>query len=84
METFRLLGRGLTTEEIAEKMHVNPKTVETCRLRIKEKLGMEKVSELVQRAAQTVLEKRVNDNKRSRGTPSWPTFLQACLLGKAT
>jgi len=56
METFRLLGQGLTTEETAEKMHVNPKTVETYRLRIKEKLGLEKLSELVQQAAQWVLE----------------------------
>jgi DNA-binding NarL/FixJ family response regulator len=56
LEAFSLLGRGLTTEEIAKRMHVSPKTVETYRLRIKEKLGLEKPSELVQRAAQWVLE----------------------------
>jgi DNA-binding NarL/FixJ family response regulator len=56
METFRLLGQGLSTEAIAEKMHVSPGTIATYRLRIKEKLGLEKVSELIQRASQWNLE----------------------------
>jgi DNA-binding NarL/FixJ family response regulator len=56
METFRLLGQGLSTEQIAERMHVSPGTVATYRLRIKEKLGLEKVSELIQRASQWVFE----------------------------
>jgi len=38
-------------------MHVSPKTVETYRARIKEKLGLSNVTELIQRAAQWVLEK---------------------------
>jgi DNA-binding NarL/FixJ family response regulator len=56
METFGLLGQGLSTEDIAERMHVSPGTIATYRLRIKEKLGLEKVSELIQRASQWVLE----------------------------
>jgi FixJ family two-component response regulator len=43
-------------ENIAQRIHVSPKAVETYRLRIKEKLGQEKLSELVQQAAQWVLE----------------------------
>lgn len=58
LEAFQLLGEGLTTESIAEKMHVSPKTVETFRARIKEKLGITNLAELIQRAAQWVVESK--------------------------
>jgi DNA-binding NarL/FixJ family response regulator len=56
LEAFELLGQGLTTKQIAEKMHVSPKTVETYRARIKEKLNLENATELIQRAVQWVVE----------------------------
>jgi DNA-binding NarL/FixJ family response regulator len=56
LQAFELMGQGLTTESIANNMHVSPKTVETYRARIKEKLGLNNVTELIQRAAQWVLE----------------------------
>lgn len=56
LEVFQRIGEGMTTEFIAEKMHVSPKTVETFRARIKEKLGVSNMTELIQRAAQWVLE----------------------------
>ncbi len=56
LEAFEMIGYGLTTELIAGKMHVSPKTVETYRARIKEKLGLHNHTELIQRAAQWVLE----------------------------
>jgi DNA-binding NarL/FixJ family response regulator len=58
LEAFQLLGEGMTTESIAEKMHVSPKTVETFRSRIKEKLGISNLTELIQRAAQWVVESK--------------------------
>jgi DNA-binding NarL/FixJ family response regulator len=58
LEAFQLIGEGLTTESIAEKMHVSPKTVETFRARIKEKLGISNLPELIQRAAQWVVESK--------------------------
>jgi DNA-binding NarL/FixJ family response regulator len=58
LEAFQRIGEGLTTESIAEKMHVSPKTVETFRARIKEKLGLTNITELVQRAAQWAVENR--------------------------
>jgi DNA-binding NarL/FixJ family response regulator len=58
LEAFQLLGEGLTTESIALRMHVSPKTVETFRARIKEKLGISNLTELIQRAAQWVVESR--------------------------
>src|SRR5437667_262512 len=58
LEAFELMGHGQTTESIAAKMHVSPKTVETYRARIKEKLHLNNITELIQRAVQWVLEKK--------------------------
>jgi DNA-binding NarL/FixJ family response regulator len=57
LETFELLGQGMTTQQIASKMHVSRKTVETYRARIKEKLGLTNAVELIQHAVQWVLAK---------------------------
>lgn len=54
--TFRLLGEGLTTRQIAERMQVSPKTVETYRGRVKEKLNVSNASELIHRAVRWRLE----------------------------
>jgi DNA-binding NarL/FixJ family response regulator len=56
LEAFQLIAHGRTTEQIATAMHVSPKTVETFRARIKEKLGLSNVSELVRYAAQWAIE----------------------------
>ncbi len=56
LESFQLMGQGLTTQQIAARMHVSPKTVETYRARIKEKLHVDSMASLIQRAAQWVLE----------------------------
>ena len=58
LEAFQLIGEGMTTEAIAEKMHVSPKTVESFRARIKEKLAISNLPELIQRAAQWVVESK--------------------------
>jgi DNA-binding NarL/FixJ family response regulator len=58
LEVFQHLGRGLDTQQIAERMHVSPKTVETYRSRIKEKLELSGANELISRAVQWVLESR--------------------------
>ena len=58
LEAFQLIGEGMMTEAIAEKMCVSPKTVETFRARIKEKLGISNMTELIQRAAQWVVESK--------------------------
>jgi len=56
LEVFKLTGRGLTTEQVSEQLHVSPKTVETYRARIKEKLGLDNFTELIQQAALWVSE----------------------------
>jgi DNA-binding NarL/FixJ family response regulator len=57
LEAFELLGNGQTTQQIAQKMHVSPKTVETYRARIKEKLHLKNGTELIQHAVQWVVGK---------------------------
>lgn len=54
LEVFEHLGHGRTTEEIAEAMLISPKTVESYRSRIKEKLAVEHNTELIRRAVQWV------------------------------
>lgn len=51
MEVFTHFGRGLSTAQAAESMMVSPKTVETHRVHIKRKLGVETPNELVRVAA---------------------------------
>ena len=53
-EGFQLVGGGLTSREIAGRLHLGPTTVDSDRARIKEKLGIKNAAELYQRAAQWV------------------------------
>lgn len=52
-EIFQLLAEGLKNHEIAEKLHVSVKTVETHRAHIMEKLGLNNIAELVKYAIET-------------------------------
>ena len=50
LEVFEHLGRGRTTQEIAEAMLISPKTVASHRSRIKEKLDIGNTGELLRQA----------------------------------
>jgi DNA-binding NarL/FixJ family response regulator len=52
LEVFRFLGRGFDTHQIASHMGVSPKTVETYRARIKQKLNLRKNNELIRSAVE--------------------------------
>lgn len=52
LEVFELTGKGLGTQEIASKLHVSVKTVESYRARIKEKLDLKSANDLLRRAVQ--------------------------------
>ena len=54
LEVFEMTGRGLPTREIAERLHLSVKTVESYRARIKQKLNIETGTELLQQAVQWV------------------------------
>lgn len=50
LEVFRLLGEGLTTREIADRLYLSIKTIGTYREKIKEKLGLKNFTQLVKTA----------------------------------
>jgi DNA-binding NarL/FixJ family response regulator len=56
LEVFALIGNGLPTREIARRLHVGVKTIETHRQRIKFKLNIGTNAALIRAAAQWVLE----------------------------
>lgn len=52
LEVFSLIGRGMSTREISQALHVSVKTVESHKLNIKAKLGVGSATKLVVRAVQ--------------------------------
>jgi DNA-binding NarL/FixJ family response regulator len=56
MEVFRLIGQGVKTQEVADRLHLSVKTVETHRDRIKKKLDLKDGNELIRRAVLWVTE----------------------------
>jgi DNA-binding NarL/FixJ family response regulator len=54
LEVLELLGQGLNTRQIAARLHLDGKTVETYRSRIKVKLELGDASELLQYAIQWI------------------------------
>lgn len=56
LQTFELIGRGMKTIDIAAAMQLSPKTVETYRSRIKEKLELDDMAALAREAVRWVLE----------------------------
>ena len=52
LEVFQLIGQGYGNTDIAQQLHLSPKTVETYRAHIKEKLGLSGATELLQHAIQ--------------------------------
>lgn len=53
LEVYEMVGEGLTTRKIAERLHLSVKTIETHKSHLKEKLGLETANELVQHAIQS-------------------------------
>jgi DNA-binding NarL/FixJ family response regulator len=54
LEVFELLGRGLSTRQVAERLNVSVKTIESHREHIKQKLQLRNANELIQHATQWV------------------------------
>jgi DNA-binding NarL/FixJ family response regulator len=53
-EIFQLIGHGNSTRDIAEQLHLSPKTVDVHRGHIKEKLGLTDATALVRHAVRWV------------------------------
>jgi DNA-binding NarL/FixJ family response regulator len=60
LEVFELTGRGQGPRDIAERLHLSVKTVESYRARIKNKLNLTSAAELMQHAVQWVEGERTN------------------------
>lgn len=58
LEVFEMIGRGLTTKAISDKLCLSAKTISTYRERIKDKLNLRNASELSHRAVQWVEQQR--------------------------
>jgi DNA-binding CsgD family transcriptional regulator len=56
LEVFQMIGRGVGTSRIAERLGLSAKTVETHRGNIKKKLALATNDELVHRAIEWTLE----------------------------
>jgi len=50
LQVFELVGKGHGTKQIAEDLHVSMKTVQAYQARIKQKLGLKNVNELLRKA----------------------------------
>jgi DNA-binding NarL/FixJ family response regulator len=50
LEVFELIGLGLPTREIAQRLHLSPKTVDSHREHIKEKLQIDNATDLLKHA----------------------------------
>ena len=57
LQVFEMVGQGLTTQQIALKLQVSPKTVESHRERIKQKLDLKNSTQLNHRATHWVIQK---------------------------
>jgi DNA-binding NarL/FixJ family response regulator len=60
LEVFRLIGEARSTRQIAEKLHLSIKTVETYQAHIKDKLSLRSGRELVQHAIQLTIDERIS------------------------
>ena len=56
-EVFQWIGGGLSTQAIADRLHISVKTIETHRIHLKRKLGLATAAELVAYAARWVAAK---------------------------
>lgn len=57
LEVFEQIGQGRTTREIAEKLNLSPKTIESYRENLKAKLNLANSTELTRHAVHWVLER---------------------------
>ncbi len=56
LEVFEEIGHGFTTRQIAHKLSLSPKTIETYRENLKQKLNLRNATELTQHAVKWMLE----------------------------
>jgi DNA-binding NarL/FixJ family response regulator len=70
LEVFSLIGQGLGTRAISQKLHLSIKTIESHRAHIKEKLNLQNASELVHHAIQWAQSERTVSGGSEEGAPA--------------
>lgn len=60
-EIFQLIGQGKSTRDIAEQLHLSPKTVDVHRSHLKEKLELKDATALIRHAVRWVETQKTND-----------------------
>ena len=63
LEVLTLIGQGLRTTDIAARLGISPKTVETHRVHVKDKLSLQTTNELVRWAALWVESERLTHER---------------------
>lgn len=76
LEVFELLGHGFTTNQIARKLQLSPKTVETHRKNLKTKLNLKNSVQLSRCAFQWVLENRTTGTGRQNELSPEPAAVE--------
>lgn len=69
LEVLTLIGRGLGTREVAEKLFISVKTVEAHKERLKEKLRLHNSTELLRFAVRFTLDQGEPETKEERARP---------------
>jgi DNA-binding NarL/FixJ family response regulator len=65
LEVFRMLGEGVSTREISERLDLSMKTVDAHRRHMREKLNLRSTSELIRYATQWVADRGSADSRAS-------------------
>ena len=55
LEVFELIGNGLTTQEISDKLFLGTKTIETYKTKIKQKLNLKNATQLTKYAVECII-----------------------------
>jgi DNA-binding NarL/FixJ family response regulator len=69
LQVYEMVGQGLTVQQIGMRLHISPKTVETHREKIKQKLNLKNSAELNRRAIQWILERGWSSTAEPEETP---------------
>jgi DNA-binding CsgD family transcriptional regulator len=69
LEVFKLIGEGISTREISQRLELSMKTVDAHRRHMREKLNLRSTSELIRYATQWVSDKAPDDKAPEPDSP---------------
>ena len=85
VEVYEMIGQGLTIQQIATRLHLSPKTIETHREKIKQKLNVKQQRRVESpRRSVGARTRLVSRRARRRATGGDIKFIQTCLVVRAS